>query len=129
MIRLAAIAVVLLATWLSLTPRPPRIEGLPRDSDLVAHALMHVGVAGALWMGWPRHKPRVIAAALALAVGLECGQIWVPGRVFEAGDLRANLAGAALGMLLAARIGLPAAARFARRYPATARRLGLSLPR
>lgn len=129
MIRLAAIAVVLLATWLSLTPRPPKIEGLPAGSDLAVHAIMHIGIAGALWMAWPTRKPWVIAATVLLAVGLEVGQLWVPGRVFSFGDLRANLAGAALGMVLAARVGLPLAARLARHYPATARRLGLSLPR
>lgn len=120
MIRMAALLIVLLATWLSLTPRPPRIEGLPADSDLVVHAIMHAGVAGALWMGWPQRGAWVAAMALILAVLLEAGQLWVPGRVFSFGDLRANLFGAAVGMLLAARVGLPLLARLRRlRAPAS----------
>lgn len=99
--RVLALAVLGVAVWLSLTPKPPMIEGLPQNSDLVAHFLMHAGAAGALWLAWP--PGRVLAAVIvALAVGLELGQLAVTGRVFAVSDMVANLIGAGVGMLGAA---------------------------
>jgi VanZ family protein len=51
------------------------------------------------------HSPRRLLGwallTLLLSVGLELGQLLVPERSFEPGDLLANAAGVALGMLLA----------------------------
>ena len=99
--RALAVGVVALAAWLSLTPRPPMIEGLPQDSDLVAHFLMHTGVAGALLLAWPPRRG-VALAILMLAVGLEFGQIAVTGRIFDVADMAANLLGAGTGAAIAA---------------------------
>lgn len=96
MARALALGVVALAAWLSLTPRPPSIEGLPPDSDLVAHFLMHMGVAGALLLAWPPGRT-VALAIVALAVALEVGQLAVTGRMFAFADMAANLAGAGFG--------------------------------
>lgn len=93
--RALALGVVALAVWLSLTPRPPAVAGLPSGSDLLVHLLMHAGVAWALLRAWPGAGP----AALALAVALEAGQLAVPGRHFFFGDMAANMAGVALGAL------------------------------
>jgi hypothetical protein len=95
--RALAAAVVALACWLSLTPQPPQPEGLPSGSDLIVHAIMHGGVGLALLRGWPvgRAAP---AAMLSLAVGLEVGQAFVPGRDFSLADLAMNLLGAAAAL-------------------------------
>jgi len=105
--RALALGVVALAAWLSLTPKPPMIEGLPQDSDLVAHFLMHTGVAGALLLAWPPRRG-VALAILTLAVALEVGQLAVTGRVFSLADMAANLVGAGMGATGAA---------LARRWP------------
>ena len=106
MIRLGALALVAVVAWLSLTPKPPPLPGmLPSSEDLVAHALMHMAVAGSLVAGWP--GPGRIALAYALAVGLEVAQVAVPGRTFDLRDLLANLSGAAWGAGLAAAYLVP----------------------
>ncbi len=111
--RVLALCVVSAAVWLSLTPKPPMVEGLPQDSDLVVHFLMHLGVAGALWLTWPPGRALALVIA-ALAVGLEMGQLAVTGRVFALPDMAANLIGAgagALGATMLRRHALRGAAR------------------
>lgn len=110
-LRAVSLGLVALAVWLSLTPKPPMIEGLPQDSDLVAHLVMHMGLAGALLLAWPPGRT-VALAVVALAVGLEIGQIAVTGRVFAVADMAANLFGAGLGAAIAA-----ALRRYLRRAP------------
>ena len=95
MIRTLAIGLVALVCWLSLTPKPPGVPGLPANSDLAVHLVMHLAVAGSLMLGWPGAGR--IALAYALAAGLELGQIAVPGRTVSAWDMAANLIGAAWG--------------------------------
>ncbi len=112
--RLLALVVVGAAVWLSLTPKPPMIEGLPQNSDLVVHFLMHAGVAGALWLTWPQGRA-LAAAIVALAVALELGQLVVTGRVFAMSDMAANLLGAGAGALGAAMLRRCAMREAARR--------------
>jgi len=114
--RALALGVVALAAWLSLTPKPPMIEGLPQDSDLVAHFLMHTGVAGALLLAWPPRRG-VALAILTLAVALEVGQLAVAGRVFSLADMAANLVGAGMGAT-----GAAVLRRYARRLTGAAAR-------
>jgi hypothetical protein len=109
-IRAAALGLVALVCWLSLTPKPPSVPGLPANSDLAVHLLMHGAVAGSLMLAWPGAGR--IALAYALAVGLELGQVAVPGRTLSAWDMAANLIGAAWGSGLASL----AVARVPRRY-------------
>jgi hypothetical protein len=106
--RSAALAVVALAVWLSLTPTPPKPGGLPAGSDLAAHLAMHCGVAFALSAAWPPSVAR--AAAPALALWLEAGQAQVPGRTFSLLDLGANLCGVVIGLAVWRRIGARPAA-------------------
>lgn len=104
MIRGAALALLALVAWLSLTPEPPVLEiPVPDFADLVVHAVMHTVLAAALMLGWPGAGR--IALAYLLAVLLELGQLWVPGRLFDLRDMGANLAGAAWGAGLAAAHG------------------------
>lgn len=96
MIRVGALLVLGLVAWLSLTPRPPPLPGmLPAREDLLAHVVMHVALAGALVIAWPRLW--MAFGALGLAVLLEVGQLYVVGRTFDWSDLVANLVGAAIG--------------------------------
>lgn len=99
--RAVALAVVALAAWLSLTPRPPSLPGAPAGTDLLVHLVMHGGAAFCLLRGWAGAMP----AALALAISLEAGQALVPGRDVFAGDLAMNLSGAALGAIAWALVG------------------------
>ena len=101
--RALALGLVALAAWLSLTPTPPKPEGLPGRADLAAHLAMHAGTAGALAAAFPPAAAR--GAALGLALWLEAGQAQVGGRTFSLLDLGANLAGAALGLGAWRRIG------------------------
>lgn len=100
MIRLLTLMLAVLVAWLSLTPKPPPLPGLlPSSEDLVAHALIHMALAGALVCGWP--GPGRVALAYGLATVFEVGQLAVPGRTFDLRDLLANLSGAAWGAGLA----------------------------
>lgn len=103
MIRLGALGLVALVAWLSMTPRPPQVAGLPDGADLVVHLMMHFAMASALMLGWP--QPRTLRIVYALALGLELGQAVVPGRTVSALDLAANLSGGSWGAGLAAAYG------------------------
>jgi VanZ family protein len=46
-----------------------------------------------------RHSRRVLGGLIVFGALLECGQLYVPGRSFEWGDLLANSLGAVLGYL------------------------------
>jgi hypothetical protein len=100
MSRALAAALVALVCWLSLTPRPPDIAGLPSNSDLAAHLLMHHAVGASLMTAWPGGGRVVLA--WTLAIGLELAQLGVPGRTFSLWDMTANLIGASWGTAAAA---------------------------
>ena len=84
--------------YLSLTPR---IE-FPVDfwkADLVYHFLAYSWLSVLPFIGFQRPKTALISAILMvpLGVSLEFAQIWVPGRLFSAPDLGANIVGAFCG--------------------------------
>jgi hypothetical protein len=84
--------------YLSLTPR---IE-FPADfwkADLVYHFLAYSWLSVLPFFGFQRPKPALMSAILMvpLGVSLEFAQIWVPGRLFSAADLGANIFGAFCG--------------------------------
>lgn len=95
LVRAAALVIVAVAAWLSLTPNPPSGPEGVELSDLVVHFLMHLGVASSLLLGWTRR--RTLWIVLGLAVGLEVAQLAIPGRLFDLRDLAANLVGAGVG--------------------------------
>ena len=71
-------------------------------TDPVAHLLLF-GVLGALVERsralWRRPPPAALAVAAAIGWGalLELGQLWVPGRGWQLGDVLLNAVGAVLG--------------------------------
>lgn len=107
--RAASLAALALASWLSLTPRPPQLSGLPENSDKLAHFAMHFGLAFLLSLGWRMEIARPVALGAALA--LEIGQLLSPGRTASLWDLVANLLGMGAGLIL----GAQAARRWAAR--------------
>jgi glycopeptide antibiotics resistance protein len=63
-----------------------------------------------LWsFGWPFR--RTVAAGFLLSVGIELLQLVIPGRTTATTDMLCNTFGAALGWLLAARLGTARNAR------------------
>ena len=107
--RIGAAGVVVLVAALSLMPNLSVPDEAPRNTDLLIHLLMQGALGASVLYGWPRCLSWVALAMTALVVGLEVGQLWVPGREFSASDLLANTFGAGLGGLLglwAGRAGL-----------------------
>lgn len=83
-----------------LDPSPPAINEL---SDKSLHFLSFFAVSLAT-IGFCRSVKEFLAAWLICAlagVALEFAQALIPTRAFEAGDIVANLSGAATGTLLA----------------------------
>jgi VanZ family protein len=95
--RSLAIGLLVLVGYLSLTPLPPAPAGLPDHSDLLVHLVMHMVLAGSIFLGLPRRGRARWGVALLLALVLELAQLWIPGRSFDGLDLGANLLGAVLG--------------------------------
>lgn len=86
--------------YLSLAPR---IE-FPVDflrADLVYHFLAYSWLSVLPFLGFQSPKPALMSAILMvpLGVSLEFAQIWVPGRLFSASDLGANIVGAVCGAI------------------------------
>lgn len=107
----------------------------PSVNDKLAH-LLAFGVLGALWgrawwftTDWPTLKVGAVAFGLTAGYGVvdEIHQSFVPGRVASMADVGADVAGAALGVLLvlAAYVGTRA---LARRWKLPLRSSGLSRP-
>ena len=96
----------LLTSW----PNPPAVPtgGLPLDK--VTHFFLYAVEAFLLSraIAWPG-RPGFAASRVLTVVGTmalwgavdEAHQAWIPGRAMEAGDVAADVAGAATGALLA----------------------------
>ena len=84
--------------YLSLTPRIEFPVGFLR-ADLVYHFLAYSWLSVLPFLGFQRPKPALMSAILMapLGVSLEFAQIWVPGRLFSATDLGANIVRAFCG--------------------------------
>ncbi|ACL62039.1 VanZ family protein [Methylobacterium nodulans] len=84
--------------WLSLIPREWEVRtGL---AGQIEHVIAYAGTGAVLALGLPRPAGwRLIASLTALAVALEVGQIWVPGRTSQVIDALASISGAGLGVL------------------------------
>ena len=110
--RIGAIAWGVFLLTLTSWPRPPRV---PFASDIPGFdKVVHVALYGVeAWfvyasVAWPGRAvfslARVLAVTGAMAVwGVadEVHQYWIPGRSMEAEDVLADIAGAAVGALLA----------------------------
>ncbi|HSS45360.1 MAG TPA: VanZ family protein [Thermoanaerobaculia bacterium] len=97
-----------LTSWPS-PPRVPILSGVPHFDKLV-HGMLYAVEAFLLyrsvkWPGRPRFtlsRVLVILGAMAVwGVADETHQAWIPGRSMEAGDVAADVAGAAAGALCA----------------------------
>lgn len=93
---------VLVVSWLALTPSPPHT--LDTGWDKLNHMLAFTALAvSACFSGSVSPRRLVAAAALLLAFGgaIELLQMQVPGRDAEWADLLADGVGLAVGMLAA----------------------------
>lgn len=105
--RSGALGVVALVATASLMPNVSVPDSAPGHTDLAIHLAMQGALGFALVWAWPRQLVLVGAALAILVVGLEMGQIWIPGRGFAWTDLVTNVLGGGLGALLAFRSGRP----------------------
>lgn len=97
-----------LTSWPS-PPQVPLVEGIPNFDKLV-HIVLYAIEAFFLYMAvrWPG-RPRfsltrvvVLVGAMAVwAIADEVHQTWIPGRFCDAGDVAADVSGAAAGALVA----------------------------
>jgi len=93
---MSAVAVAIL----SLHPRPNLPDPIANLGDLSIHFVGYAALGVNAVLGWPA---RLALAAIALPVfgiGMEIGQLAVPGRFFEWVDALANTLGAASGVLV-----------------------------
>ena len=102
------------ALLLTLTswPKPPQVPVLTEipDFDKLVHFGLYAGEAFFLYasVAWPGRAVFSLARALAVAgtmaawgVADEVHQHWIPGRSMEGEDVLADVAGAAVGALVA----------------------------
>ncbi|MDZ7699913.1 MAG: VanZ family protein [Deltaproteobacteria bacterium] len=92
---------IFLVSYLSLMPRidlPQTFSG----TDKIAHFLAYFWLSAIPFFGFSEIKRAVKAALwmIGLGIGLEFGQLWVPGRQLSFFDMVANSAGVTLGILL-----------------------------
>ncbi len=92
----AAVAAVLLLAW-SQVPPPELDAGWDKANHFIAFAAL--AFAGR-W-AFERHQWAWIAALLGLAVLIEIGQLYVPGRSADLMDVVADAVGIAMGMAMA----------------------------
>ncbi len=87
--------------WMSLTPQP-RGPALPWDKANHALAFAVLGLCGHFALREHRHGRRWLVLGLCLlGLGIEWGQLYVPGRAAELADIVADGVGIVLGLTLA----------------------------
>lgn len=98
---IAATSCLVAIVVLSWLPRQMEIRtGFAGQSE---HVVAYLGTAILARLAWPRHGTASMAAAfVALAILLEIGQIWVPGRNAQVIDVAAGSLGAVAGLLACA---------------------------
>ncbi|WP_424934469.1 VanZ family protein [Amaricoccus macauensis] len=96
--RTCAVVSILLVAWASLMPdrQATEIEQLPVINAL-AHVIMHFIVTVCVMTGWHDRLSKALPLAALIAIGMEVGQIIVPGREFDMIELAGNLLGFGLG--------------------------------
>ncbi len=100
--RVLLLLLLIVVTWLALTPEPPR------DADLGWDKANHLAAFGSLafssvWALWqrPRQWLWLVLALLAYGIGIEIAQSFLPPREADWHDVVADSLGIALGLLLA----------------------------
>ena len=120
--RIGAIAWGVFLVALTSWPRPPEIPGLSDipDFDKLVHAALYGAEAFFLYasVAWPGRAVFSLARALAVAGTMavwaaadEVHQHWIPGRSMEGEDVLADVAGAALGAVVASALSPSASGR------------------
>jgi VanZ family protein len=96
-IRLFLGLVLVITTYLSLTPQPAPLPDVAM-ADKWAHALTYLLLAFLVDVSWPEHRFDIRKWGTLFAYGLliELIQSQIPNRLFSVGDLAANAAGIAL---------------------------------
>lgn len=95
---------VVLVAVLSLLPKAAPVVDFPQ-SDKVAHCLAYAWLACLAASAWSGRAASVrVWAVLALGIGLEFAQAFVPGRFFSLLDIGANALGVVLGWWLGMRM-------------------------
>lgn len=97
---LALLLVVI--TWLALTPQPP--SGMSLGWDKANHAAAFGSLAFCtVWAKWqqPRQWVWVVLWLLAYGIGIEIAQSFIPPREADVHDVMADSVGIALGLLAA----------------------------
>jgi VanZ family protein len=99
--RLAAVSAwILLGTIAFVTLCP--IDLRPATGHVVPERVLAFTALGAAFgLGYPRRLPFAIAVTLAAAIGLEAGQLLIPGRHARLIDAGEKLAGGLLGGAIA----------------------------
>ena len=94
-------ALLVIVSYLALTPAPPTSADLGWDK--ANHASAFAALAFAACLGWPkvRHgKTPILVGLLAYGGAIELIQLFIPGRSCEWGDLLADAVGISVGALL-----------------------------
>ena len=100
--RALLLLLVLVVSWLALSPAPPKV--LSTGWDKSNHALAFASLAfSGVWAGWPRprHWAWLVVALLAYGIGIEIAQSFLPPREADWHDVVADSVGIALGLLAA----------------------------
>ncbi len=93
----ASVVAIVILSWL-----PKELEHRTGFPGQLEHIAAYLGTALLLKLGWPSFRSRWMGLGLlALAAGLEAGQVWVPGRTSQFIDFASSAAGACIGLLAA----------------------------
>ena len=94
--RLTLGLVLLVVTYLSLTPQPPSLPDVPM-SDKLAHFAIYALLAFLVDASWPEQgfTRAKWLSLFAYGVVIELLQSQIPNRLFSIADLAANMAGVA----------------------------------
>lgn len=102
--RAAFVLLLIVVSYLALTPHPP--QGLSTGWDKSNHALAFASLLVSCRLAWPRQRAWVIVLALLAYGGLiEIVQTQVPGRDGDLLDMFADSVGLALGLAVHALLG------------------------
>ncbi len=83
----------------SLTPSASLLELKANDKSLHFITYSILSIIPALTFGWTKKGVLACLAMAGLGFGLEFGQLYVPGRSFETGDILANGLGVLVGLI------------------------------
>lgn len=95
-LRFASVLMALLLFWLAMAPKPIGSMQLP-FGDFPAHVILFAGLGLICFLGWSDRPKLIFAILLAIAVGTEGMQNFIPRRQMNFSDFLGNLSGIFLG--------------------------------